>query len=421
MRPKEAGPGGQQRAGELAPDDVGVGQVLPHEKGEPDEADEAPHDDHEALRVRARDGAEAGRVFIPCGPAYAHVPHDPVDLDDAHQQDGQQAREADIAAAGGSQQLEHLRIDPGAQHLDAGLTGRTGRGERVEAERNQQEGERDDQDALEDFVAGGAGQSAHEQVAADNQREPEIELVRLDVGDRRPQALLGIEVPQFLELDPLLGGHRRGIGLLKRAELAELLDLVLLGGRPCAFGFGEQRCRDVVSDEIGPTDEEHDVRHLIKRIDFREVPAVEALLEKLGHGDQAHAAEPHVHEPVIRIHEHRLEGQPGPGNPPLVYQRRGAHRAVGIGGVAEVEEELIELPELPTRQEVALLACRMRQRTLPEVQDGAEIGRDHQQVDDVNSAHRGKNQGDGRRAAEDTRPTFETGRSAGRYPSKIGR
>ena len=116
--------------------------------------------------------------------------------------------------------------------------------------------------------------------------------------------------------------------------------------------------------------------------------AAQALLEQLGDGHQPHPPKPHVHEPIIGIHEDGLERQPHARRALLVYERRRAHGAVGVGRIAEVEEKLVELAELPAGEKIALLALGVRRSALAQVKHDAEVGRDDQCINQVDSTHK---------------------------------
>ena len=257
----------------------------------------------------------------------------------------------------------------------------------MEAEGNQEQGERDDENALQDLVARRAGHAAHEEVETDDRRESEVELPRLDVRNRRMQALGGVEVGELVEVGPLLRCHLRRLGVFEAAVLAELFHLVLLRDRVRGRGFGQQRGGDVVADQVGPPDEEDDVRHLVERVELGQIAAAETLVEQLGDGHQPHAPKPHVHEPIVGVHEHGLKRLPGPGGALLVDQRRRAHGAVGVRRVAEIQEELVELSQLPAGEKIALLALGVRGRPLAEVQDEGKVDGNDQQIDQMNATH----------------------------------
>ena len=261
--------------------------------------------------------------------------------------------------------------------------------EGVKAEWNQENGEGDNEDALENLVAGGARHAAHPQVEADDQGKADVEHPRLEVGNIGMQLVAHVQIIELDELGLLLRRERAGLGRsLQGAVLPVLDDLPLFLRRPGRLRFGQKRSCDIVAHEVAPADEHAHIGDLIERVDFRKIVTAETFLEQFGHGHQAHPAEPYVHEPIVGVHEDGLEGHPGAGGALLVNERCGAHGAVRVRGVAEVEEELVELAELSAGQEEAFFAARVGRRTLAEVEDAAEIrGNDHD-IDNMDSTHR---------------------------------
>src|SRR5207248_2222731 len=67
-------------------------------------------------------------------------------------------------------------------------------------------------------------------------------------------------------------------------------------------------------------------------------------------------------------------------------EARRTHRALRLGGVAEIEEELVELPELAPREKKSLLACRRLRRALPNPDHREQVAHDDGEIESVEAA-----------------------------------
>jgi ABC-type transporter Mla MlaB component len=77
--------------------------------------------------------------------------------------------------------------------------------------------------------------------------------------------------------------------------------------------------------------------------------ARETLFKQIRQRGQPDASEPYVHEPEVGIHEHGLKRQPAAGCALLVHEARGAHCALRLRRITEIQKKLVQLAELPAR------------------------------------------------------------------------
>src|SRR5690606_2658527 len=123
------------------------------------------------------------------------------------------------------------------------------------------------------------------------------------------------------------------------------------------------------------------------------------VLDQVRGGHQARPPEPDIHEPKIWVHENHLEREPRARNALLVHEARRADGAVGLGRVAEVQEELVDLAEFSAGEAVALLPLRrlLPRGTAAEEDDQREVGGDDGDVEKVEVTHgRGRGRKPGR-------------------------
>src|SRR5690606_38979435 len=108
-----------------------------------------------------------------------------------------------------------------------------------------------------------------------------------------------------------------------------------------------------------------------------------------------HPPKPRVHEPIIRVHEKRLQRKPHARHALLINETRRAHRAVRVGRVAEIQEKLVSLAELPTGEKEAFLAVRRTRRATTNVDHDREIGENDGEIEKVQAAeaHKEKEEG----------------------------
>jgi hypothetical protein len=173
-------------------------------------------------------------------------------------------------------------------------------------------------------------------------------------------------------------GHSR---LLECLEFAELCHRLLFTGGPRRFWFGYDRCGDLVRYEVAVPNRHCD-RHddLERRIEQREPRAPQPVLENVGNRREPHPPQPCEHEPVIWIQKNHLKSDPHARDTLLVNHARRAHGAVGIRRIAEVEEELVQLPQLATGQEKPFLARRAFRRNPADRNHDDHIRGQNQQV-----------------------------------------
>ena len=113
-----------------------------------------------------------------------------------------------------------------------------------------------------------------------------------------------------------------------------------LGGGVLDFGFDEHGFHDAVGGIVAQAEGQqcdHDVEDGISGGDGF---GVEAVDEEVGHGDHAGAAEPRLGKPIKGREEEGLQLQPHARDALGVDLGGHGGGGVGVGGVAEVEEEL---------------------------------------------------------------------------------
>ena len=176
-------------------------------------------------------------------------------------------------------------------------------------------------------------------------------------------------------------------------EFAKSFNRRPLGGAPFCLRFDHQRGRDLVTDQVTEADD-HDHRRddLKRRVETRQGRTAKSILKKIRHRDEPHPPKPRVHEPVIGIHEQRLQREPDAGGSFLVNQARGTDCAVGVGGVAEVQEELVKASQLSPGQKEILLTLSRPRRPPTHVDYDRQISGDNEQIEDMEIAerHRGE-------------------------------
>ncbi|MFM7750089.1 MAG: hypothetical protein ACKPB0_06715 [Opitutaceae bacterium] len=314
----------------MAPHAESGSESPPGPKIDGDEAGESPEDDHEALQVRAGDAGARGEL-ITRGAADAHVVAEPGVLHHAHQQDGREAEDRKLLGRAGAEEVEHAFGHLAREFRPAA--------DRVQARRDEQHGEDDDEHALEPLVHRRRRHSAHHDVGADHEGEHGVEHEVVEHRHVAAQLAVGVAVAQRVERQTLRGRQLPArLPPLERLELAVALDRGALRRAPLRLGFHDERRGDLIGGDVAETEEDAGDENLEGRVEEAEPAAGEAVLEQIRKRREPHPAEPDVHEPEVGIHEHGLEREPRARRALLVDEARRAHRPLRFGRVAEVEE-----------------------------------------------------------------------------------
>ena len=222
----------------------------------------------------------------------------------------------------------------------------------------------------------------------------EVEGDRLQVRDIGSQDAAIVIVAQRVVPRLIRGRQRAHLTLgAQRGEFVIIRHHLPLGRRVDRLILHHQRLQRLQRRDIAARDHsdhgDHQHRDRIRR---REKPAAETVLEQVCHRRQSHAAEPDVHEPVVRGQKQRDQRQPGAACSLPIHRARRRRGLPGVGHVAETQEELQPASQRTSAQEEVLLSLHSMRQFFPDPENDDDVREQDADIDPVQAEkfHKGR-------------------------------